>query len=325
MSLRRSRGFTLVELLVVIAIIGVLVALLLPAVQAAREAARRNDCKNRMRQLALSVLNYETAQGRFPKGAQGLDPLTMKAAGVPRIPLYVLILDYMEEGSREALWSGDVTGDNEAMKAPWPGIQCPSDEALEFLVRGNIRGKTSYGVNWGQYSYRYQIAPVDWSKYGFDGANRPREIAPFWVDFGAKMGQITDGTSQTLMWMEMRQIPFDIDVGAGKVDRRGRLWNDDASSYQIMTRFGPNSTSKDIGRCEGDYDMEAHGTPCDNKGTNNTLVRNLGHIVSRSRHPGGVNATMCDGAVKFFSDDIELDTWKALSSMNLEEIIGDSL
>ena len=323
MPSRHPRAFTLVELLVVIAIIGVLVALLLPAVQAAREAARRTDCQNRLRQLGLAVLNYETAHGQLPKGAQGLDPATMQSAGVPRVPLFPLILGYIEEGNREALWEG-VGNSNDAVKAPWPGVQCPSDEAAEFFVLGFVRGKTSYGVNWGQYSYRYQVAPADWSKYGFNSANRPGAIAPFWVDFGAKMSQITDGTSQTLMWLEMLQVPFDVDVDAGKVDRRGRLWNDDASSYQIMTRFGPNSKNKDIGRCEGDYDMDAHGTPCDNKGTNNNLIRNLGHIVSRSRHPGGVNATKCDGGATFYSEDIDLIIWQSLSSMNLSEVVGDA-
>lgn len=92
-----------------------------------------------------------------------------------------------------------------------------------------------------------------------------------------------------------------------------------------MTRFLPNSRNRDIGRCEGDYDMDTHGTPCDNKGTNNIQIRTLGHIVSRSRHPGGVNATKCDGGVKFYSEDIELFVWQSLSSMNLSEVIGEPL
>ena len=314
-------GFTLVELLVVIAIIGILVGLLLPAVQAAREAARRNDCQNRMRQLAIAVLNYESSRRRFPEGAKGIDPGTWRyeTSSDNRVPMFLAVFPYIESNDRLELWdqSAGIGNQNPLLKAPWAAIQCPSDENFVTIRGGFEITKSNYGINWGQHSYRYQVPPADWARYGFSSSNRPGPIAPFWLEFGARMAQITDGTSRTLMWMEMLQVPWP--VAPGPVDRRGRLWNDDVGSYQIMTQGAPNSLLPDRSRCEvlAPAEYRDMGAPCISATSPNPAVA---HIVSRSRHTSGVNATMCDGSVHFVSDDVDINVWRAASSMNLGEI-----
>ncbi|MCG8451428.1 MAG: DUF1559 domain-containing protein, partial [Pirellulales bacterium] len=153
------RGFTLVELLVVIAIIGVLVALLLPAVQAAREAARRNTCQNRMRQLSIAVLNFESTHSKFPKGAQGRDPVTFSyGSGIIRRTLLLDVFPFIEANDRAKLWnsSAGISGQPNSMKTPWAATQCPSDENYVTIKNGDVEfplSKSSYGVNWGQHSY----------------------------------------------------------------------------------------------------------------------------------------------------------------------------
>jgi prepilin-type N-terminal cleavage/methylation domain-containing protein len=140
----RKNGFTLVELLVVIAIIGVLVALLLPAVQAAREAARRTDCRNRLRQIALACLNYHDAQGHFPS-ASAIFP-GKASAGDPRMGTmlsYVAqVLPYVELQSLHSLvdqrrhW--DDPQNDKARKTPLPAFHCPSQEELELAYTAPI-------------------------------------------------------------------------------------------------------------------------------------------------------------------------------------------
>lgn len=303
---RLRTGFTLVELLVVIAIIGILIGMLLPAVQQVREAARRTQCANNMRQLALAALNFESGHMKFPDGSRGQNPATgLFDSSRVRTPYIAYILPYFEEGARFDAY--DFTVNWWQQSGQFQGLiqtfQCPSDTPQIFENTGTTRGleyKGNYGVNWGA---------TDWTNQGYVEGDGIR--GPFYIEFGATFGQIVDGSSNTLLMMEMLQAPSP----QGSVDRRGRLWNNDAGCYEISATHEPNSSA-------GDFTRLIPNDQLDLPGTNTTNTRRM-FIISRSRHPTGVNAGLCDGSVHFVNQNIALTTWKQLSTMNGEEVVGE--
>ncbi|MEQ1825096.1 MAG: DUF1559 domain-containing protein [Pirellula sp.] len=303
----RRRGFTLVELLVVIAIIGILVGLLLPAVQAAREAARRMQCSNNLKQLGLSVLNHESGYKKFPIGTQGraLPSGDYIATSKPRTPFIAYILPFIEQGNVYSLYDQKVdfnhANNTQARSQKLPFMQCPSDITNDPWTPTNDY-KGNYGLNWGRWTFNDQggpstnPAPLNVTHQGGK--------SPFYIDYGAKMGDIADGTTNTICMLEMLQPPRD---HSGQLtDRRGRIWNDDTACYQISMRIGPNSRSPDFGQC---IDNPAQGWPC----TRDTAQTKNFFMGSRSRHTGGVQAVLCDGSVQFISNGIELVTWANMS------------
>lgn len=333
-GLRRPQcAFTLVELLVVIAIIGILVALLLPAVQAAREAARRNDCVNRMKQLGLALHNYEGTNKRLPKGSQGRDTTTTNLAYTNqdgRTAFAVHLFPFLEEGvlfdqyDFTRSYHDKVSDPNSPFTKSLPSFTCPSDEPQQSTRCDGGRAldfKGNYGVNWGPGTYVCQLpdagcnTPAAFEDYGIDIRRTPWKFrfAPFHIDYGAKFSQITDGLSKTLAMLEMIQVP----ETEGTCERRGRIWNDDYGTYQINTRYLPNGTPEpDNSACGNTEEF-----PCVNLGESGQPTN--ASLRSRSRHPGGVNALRLDGSVSFVSDTVELSVWQALSTMNFEETFDD--
>lgn len=298
MNTKRA-AFTLVELLVVIAIIGILIGMLLPAVQAVREAARRSECSNNMKQIALANLNFESAHMKFPQGSSRV--------GI-RTPYVPHILPFIEEGNQVAVYdfTRNFNSHTPAEKAIFASLlsafQCPSDIAVEFeQVPGEMKG--NYGLNWGPNVYNNQS--IDDNQ---DLENEP--LAPFFWDFQSTIGEITDGTSNTTMMMEMRQAPWRL----GEVDRRGRLWNNDPECYQIMAQFGPNTTVADRGRVVNREDIGLPGEP--------SGVAADYFMSSRSNHTGGVQLSMCDGSVHFAADSVSIDIWRQISTSRGGEVAG---
>jgi prepilin-type N-terminal cleavage/methylation domain-containing protein/prepilin-type processing-associated H-X9-DG protein len=311
-------GFTLVELLVVIAIIGVLVALLLPAVQAAREAARRASCQNNFKQLGLALLNYESAHKKLPEGVIGWTGVTWDPAK-PRRPFVRNLLDYIEQSTKSAMyddslaWTAQPLDKQPILFSQMESWTCPSDEPV-ICARDDFKG--NYGANWGPRTYWYDPADVTAPPQG-----------PFGVGYGARLSQITDGTSNTLAMMEIIQAPHGPDGVIGSPDNRGRIWNDDAGSGVVSTILTPNSTAPDIlpngvGTASGTlcHNAPEIGLPCSAGGA----TKNQSHITSRSRHPGGVHVAMCDGSMHFVNDAIELVVWRAVSTQDNGETDGIS-
>ena len=301
----RRRGFTLIELLVVIAIIAVLIALLLPAVQAAREAARRIQCTNNLKQLALATQNYHDIHGRFPLGALGKDTTTgLYPANAYRQPFIVGVLPFLEAGTLFSSYNMnlqfEVVANQTVRGASVASLNCPSDTTprVFFKTATDYDVKGSYGVNWGQGTY---FAPV------FKG--------PYWLAYGAAIAEVVDGTSNTLELLEVIQTPS---PSSDVLDRRGRMWNDDSGCYQVSTQLAPNSPLPDLSVC---LNNPVPQTPCVNGNTTGAASTTF-YMGSRSRHPGGVNAALCDGSVRFIKNTIGLPTWKALSSINGGEVVS---
>ncbi|QDV52989.1 DUF1559 domain-containing protein [Gimesia fumaroli] len=293
-------AFTLIELLVVIAIIAILIALLLPAVQQAREAARRSTCKNNLKQLGLALHNYHETHRLFPPGMI-YRVVTPSSPGGKRTPFCVHLLPYIDQANIYNLydhnqnWHATVhdpqPAGNGVRLVPIPVWQCPTDRESIWSANpdGSIRG--NYAVNWGQGTFGNQIKP-----------------SPFRNTFGARMRDITDGSSNTLAMMEMLKPETSAD------DYRAWIWNDEPESV-VMTRVGPNSSAPDlVTHCVS----EAGRLPC-----TGSIAGPDRSNASRSLHVGGVHALLCDGAVRFISENIDLNTWQSLSSMSGGEVIGE--
>ena len=303
----RQRGFTLVELLVVIAIIGILIALLLPAVQAAREAARRTQCTNHLKQWGLAMHNYESAHGVFAAGIiQGDAPNVTStvisdgstgANGEYRRQTFVVSLwPYLEQQVLSDRYDFDYSfyapKNGPAVVAPVALYFCPSDgESGQQQADQFVRSRGNYVTCWGAGSY--QQTETDYRKSMF-GVNR-------WTSHAA----IRDGTSNTMMMSEYLQGRND---GSG-FDFRGDIFNDDISCAQYMTLNTPNA-GVDNTLCN-DLQFPA---PCSDS-------NDPASLSARSNHPGGVVTVFGDGSVHFIGDSVDLTTWQALGSMAGAELV----
>ncbi len=287
-------GFTLVELLVVIAIIGVMVGLLLPAVQAAREAARRMQCSNNMKQLGLAMHNYHDTFNRFPAARSACCWGTWNALIMPFIEQTAVGDLYVNWGGTDATGPRYGAGQNLLVTGVrYPAFSCPSD--TENTPIGTMTNH-NYAVNFGNTSST-QVANLNGIIFG---------QAPFSTDRMKKIGfrDIVDGTSNTLLVGEVRQ-------GQGR-DLRGFTWWGDAA--QFTSYLGINSPLPDR-IYTLTYCNPVPGMPCDA-----TTAENPTMFASRSRHPGGVNATLADGSVRFYSNSLELFVWQALSTAAAGEV-----
>jgi prepilin-type N-terminal cleavage/methylation domain-containing protein/prepilin-type processing-associated H-X9-DG protein len=297
----RHPAFTLVELLVVIAIIGVLVALLLPAIQAARESARRSECENKLKQWSLAMHLYHDAHSRLPFGSRS----------APRQTWVMHLWSYIEE---EPLSSTcDFTKGFEAspntiansLNGPTgqfvPLYYCPSDEGSDLTSGELQRRRGNYVVNWGNSTYGQFPEPSGIAPFSHvDGKrDQPRST---------KLAQITDGTSHTLLMSEVVKASSSLDD-----DWRGDIQNDDGL-FRFHTLLTPNSPEPDVIAPGWFQDADDPAMPA----TAGNLVEQ--YCAARSRHTGGVNVSMCDGSVRFIRQDIDLLTWKALGTMNGEEV-----
>lgn len=288
-------GFTLVELLVVIAIIGILVALLLPAVQAAREAARRTQCVNNMKNLGLAMLNYESAHGELPPGS----------LSSPKTPFVAFMFPYLEQSLRldgydfDKNYNDQTFALQEAMGAYIPIFHCPTDQSYQKASGSSQsdgdtipRYKGNYGTNWGTQDY----------------GNENRE-GPFGKNYSCKLRQITDGTSHTFAMLEMLQAPS---PNENEIDRRGDIFNAGPGNYQISTILAPNSSASDLSKCVHRPELDL---PCKRANPNARC-----QLAARSRHSGVIQAGMCDGSVQTLTDSIDIDTYRFLSTKSGGEV-----
>jgi prepilin-type N-terminal cleavage/methylation domain-containing protein len=303
----RKGGFTLVELLVVIAIIGVLVALLLPAVQAARESSRRSRCVNNLKQISLALHNYHDALGSFPPAYLENLPLTDRANWI------TLILPYHEQGALYQLYDPKVSTGGGATnfqlnQANVPIMQCPSDVPvaparypLDLTIGpwalGNYLANNGLGPMLSEWRPEPSVA-----KQGM-----------FMVNSRTRAAEVVDGLSNTLMVAECLNIP----PTADRADWRGNLTYPEYCLFHWNNT--PNSSNPDWLRdvlC-----VSVPRAPCI---ATHTAFNNRRNIVSaRSVHAGGVQVALADGSARFLTNVVSLTTWQGLGTPNGGEAVGD--
>jgi prepilin-type N-terminal cleavage/methylation domain-containing protein len=340
------RGFTLVELLVVIAIIGVLVALLLPAVQAAREAARRSQCANNLKQMGLAAHNFaDTNNSRLPPFVQIINPAAPSQTdtlSTYRTPGFgpnwvVLTLPYFEQGP---LFEKNAVGikaflDTNGSDQTWREVRrtsvgnpiklksmlCPTDlnTVKPFSLNGADWGRGNYGANGGP----------SWLSFAVNGDSQAVIFGggPFGINKSPTLQEISnsDGTANTIMIHEIRQ-------GLTHNDRRG-VWAMGVGGSSVTGAFSQgdatipndkNEYSDDIENCN-DVRTTLNLTPV-NTGlglkrmgcSNDNLPNNWPNwqAQARSLHPGGVQVCFTDGGVRYIPDTIAQTTWQALCGRN---------
>jgi prepilin-type N-terminal cleavage/methylation domain-containing protein len=307
----RGWGFTLVEILVVIAIIGILVALLLPAVQSAREAARRTQCSNNLRQLGLALQNHHDVRGAFPVGVGSNNG---QLFSYPRTTWMMHTFPFLEEGNLHsqfdlnaspgcggAIWLNRVN--YHIVERPIQILYCPSDGHV-----GDVHNHPDCNASVARGNYAGFFGNIDMG--AATTMPRPEHLeAPFQLNRGVSMQMITDGTSKIMMVGECLT-----GSGVSNYDYRGVHWYDHVGTSQIFTQFGPNSASPDRlypSWCTKDVNLPELNLPC-TRGAGNGLDN---MASARSHHPGGVHVVMADVSVQFVSDNVDLATWQALGSI----------
>jgi prepilin-type N-terminal cleavage/methylation domain-containing protein/prepilin-type processing-associated H-X9-DG protein len=346
---RQGRGFTLIELLVVIAIIAVLIALLLPAVQAAREAARRSQCVNNLKQIALAVHNYLSTYDVLPAQSIGSAEATANkeswgwAYGWPLALLsnmeqqpvfnaFNFSRGYFEDGN------GTATTNSTVCYLQIASYLCPSDRSKRPWVYGTHNYVGNFGGPGTIYRWTGTIVPPDtWGWYRYTG--------PVGIE------QIRDGTSNTALFSE-RLIgvtgnpTFRLDSADGKrgyydipgpAADTGNAAN--ATTFYNTCKALPGNTMSGNTECFGfawtlGYYVHVNnaynhwGPPnsnaCHNRTQESSQVWEASNSIAppTSKHPGGVNLALADGSVRFVKDTVSLPTWWALGTRNGAEVIS---
>jgi type II secretory pathway pseudopilin PulG len=323
-----------VELLVVIAIIGILVALLLPAVQAAREAARRAQCQSNIKNVALAVLNYESTYKFFPIGMSFNPALansvhTLGAFG----PNWVIrILPYIEEQATYDLFDFsrpinlpvpvDATNVNRTARGTQIQVLlCPSDENNRIFYVGALG--SPHGDNWARGNYAANAGGAD--IYGILGSKPENHMSgpksKGWKNdckrgvmgpnTSVAMRRITDGTSKTIMVGEIR-------AGVNDRDARG-IWAMGHAGPSLLAAFGSDGDANGPNACYARADDVYFSGGCEAPGVREYLQsvcmtcdapgNYFAQQTVRSLHVGGAFVAMCDGSVTFASDDVETSGW----------------
>jgi prepilin-type N-terminal cleavage/methylation domain-containing protein/prepilin-type processing-associated H-X9-DG protein len=295
-KLHSTRGFTLIELLVVIAIIAVLIALLLPAVQSAREAARRAQCVNNLKQLGLAVANYESTNVCYPGNSYSSKTAPYGTAGYyPNFSCFVFLTSFLEQqgiyNATNFMWTDYDPPNITIAGVKISTLACPSDpwvanqilyENNANFVEGVIPGTwyqqfTSYGANEGTFPGTFQ--------WGYGAAQFANYNGTIYNDSAVRIASITDGTSNTFLFGERAQtlmIKYDY-YYLSDGSWNSHHWYD----TMVTTYFPPNlgTSGAAIPSWNGGYATAA-----------------------ASLHPGGVNFGFCDGSVRFIKNSIS--SWR---------------
>jgi prepilin-type N-terminal cleavage/methylation domain-containing protein/prepilin-type processing-associated H-X9-DG protein len=345
---RRSQaiqGFTLVELLVVIAIIGILVGLLLPAVQAAREAARRMQCQNHLRQLGLAAHNHESALRALPPAFRG-----KSIGGAP--PYFDLwgtlanLTPYMEQ---TAVYNSIDLNLTMYQLTPPYGIQAP-DAVRTFVPIFMCPSDLGRSVCRNAYAITGEFAPTNYSFCLGSGTSRGRTNwlgspydadGVFYAQSKTRLTDIKDGTSNTVgaservlgdgdeqkvlsSRSELKPLTMYVNPGAET--------NDANCSSSLRTNFSQRRMYTWVAgepRCTSYNHYYVPNDPINpdcvaNFTGSDPLTRSTGHGLStaRSRHTNGVNAWYCDGSVRFISNSIQLQVWRDIATRSGGEIVN---
>ena len=333
------RGFTLVEVLVVMAIIGLLVGLLIPAVQKVRAAAARMTCSNNLKQLALASHAYNDALGVMPYGRKYdvWDTFTWSQAVLPYIEQNAVYLGfaYLPKTGFVRVYPGPngPIGDDPDLKASRTAsintFVCPSDGGPFWgqlntpdygYIRSNYRGCAGTGDMYGA-ATDSSIGP--WGS-GVFGVSHGQSVDPGArvQTRGVTMVGIADGASSTLLLSEGISPRM-----AGWAGPLGATLYGNMGGGLFSTSLTPNSAASDQlrGPCPQDKGDVGYKAPCVMVQGNVwwTPSGEGGQAAARSRHSGGVNAALADGSVRFFGDSTDLDTWRAMGTRAGGEVVTE--
>jgi prepilin-type N-terminal cleavage/methylation domain-containing protein/prepilin-type processing-associated H-X9-DG protein len=324
----RRHGFTLVELLVVIAIIGILVGLLLPAVQAAREAARRMQCSNNLKQLALSLHNYESAHKRFPSGTFGILNSTRAVDYDYNGPSWMhMILPYIELGNLFDQMSPQMSSNvpvhlyNGRFNV-LPAFVCPSDpqgpkvSTITTQWWGNHGFHGNYAACAGSRVFTPNAAVVDNPATLEDETdvadfNMINRNGMFFAKSRTRIGDLSDGTSNTIMLGELLVVR-DTALSAVAQDLRGAYQFGRRGASLFSTLEPPNTFRGDVvSAC-----VDTRWTPCGARSDVNMA------IFSRSQHTGGANMARADGSVTFAPQSVDRIVFQSLGTRARGEVVN---
>ncbi len=312
---KSKSGFTLVELLVVIAIIGILIALLLPAVQAAREAARRSECTNKIKQIGIALHNYVDTYRVFPCGSLRIDWISgLNSWETQHISWHARILAFLEQRQiyDQIPWGVYLSWDasrstigNQLYKMHLSTFRCPSDPASRWDDMSK-EGPTNYVGCSGSEIYM--------GRPGSDSSMNPLKLGLVRENFFPTFANITDGSSNTMAVSEcLVGTPYTcrssctnvtatnagtdgVTLTADQDTTRGGSWYKGyGASWPYNTLLGPND------KLTQNHEYMSSS--------------NTGSYAARSKHPGGVNVGMADGSVRFVSDTIDKTIWQAASTI----------
>ena len=327
-------GFTLVELLVVIAIIAMLASLLLPAVQAARGAARRIQCINNVRQLGLGLNNYESAQGHFPSSWK---PARNMEGSVDGWSASAQLLPYLEEGALFSNVDYDISYTGATLPSGLPlgsarvaMLLCPDEPGDRVRIKNEV--PTYYPLNYGANVGVWFVYDPEMRKGG-PGAFHPGN--------GIKAGKYSDGMSKTVAFAEVKAWnPYFRNAGHESPEpttpaamatalsgefktNSGHTESLDGRCHQtgVTGLFSPNTkvpfvVSDEDGEIEYDVDWT------NQQEGKSATVSTYAAVTSRSYHDGGVNVVRMDGSAQFIANDIGLPVWQAMFTRNGGEVFG---
>lgn len=331
-----SRAFTLVELLVVIAIIGILIALLLPAVQSAREAARRLQCSNNLKQLALACHTFENTHEYLPYGRKYdiWDSYTWTQLVLPQIEQQAVYDLYYTLPQRPFATTypgpnGPIGNDarlKQARESKIATYYCPSDnspapneiDSQQYgFYRGNYTGCAGSGDMYGE---AVDTTSGPWGPGAF-GVRHDQSYDDGQASVSTAMAMIKDGSSNTLLLSET--IVPTVEPGWG--GPMGETIYGNMGGALFSAAQTPNASAADevYGPCPDALGDTSYGAPCV------TIANHAwwgpaaagAHAAARSRHPGGVSAAMADGSVHFYADSIDLETWRGMGTRSGGEVV----
>jgi len=357
-SPQRRRAFSVIELLVVIVVIALIASLLLPAIQSVREVARRMQCGNNVKQLGLAMHSYHAAHGTLPPGfindyVAACEDTTVGRSGYcvynpPETPYMVHLFPYFEALSEfdgmdfrypwySRRWTAEATSTVQQV------LTCPSDgRGARVVPQGHLLEE---GLPEPVDPWRYYNAPtLSKSNYlAFFSGHRFDELAlelrdtvhgepippnldsfqgPFGINRGARVKQISDGTSHTMLMGEYITGHEDAPADSPNwIDARGTFWLFRPGGGVLMTTSTPNSSDPDVLADPDDYHFcsENHNIPGENMPCRATefCAPHIGdaHAASRSKHPGGVQIVMADGSVHFVDNAIDFKLWRSLATI----------